>query len=101
MNIKSTVSIMALCAFSLSVQGEVKPNALFCDNAVLQRDTPLPVWGSAAPTEKVTVEFASQKKTIIADAQGKWKVTLDPLPVSAKPETLKIIGDLKSEMTNL
>jgi len=101
MNIKSTVSIMVLCAFSLSVQGEVKPNALFCDNAVLQRDTPVPVWGSAAPTEKVTVEFASQKKTITADAQGKWKVTLDPMPVSAKPETLKIIGDLKSEMTNL
>ena len=33
----------------------VKPNPLFSDNAVLQQETPIPVWGTAKDGEKVTV----------------------------------------------
>ena len=37
---------------------------------VLQRDMPVPVWGTASLGEKITVEFAGQKKEAIAEAQG-------------------------------
>jgi len=82
-------------------QAEVKPNALFSNNAVLQQNVKVPVWGTAAPNENVTVEFAGQKKTTAADAQGNWKVTLDPMPASAAPRDLTIQGDLKSQISNL
>lgn len=56
---------------------------VFSDNLVLQRDRPVPVWGWAPSGEKVTVAFAGQTKTATADKEGKWTVTLDPLPEPA------------------
>lgn len=51
----------------------------FLDNAVLQQQIPVPVWGSAQPEAKVTVAFKGQKKTVIAQKDGAWKVVLDPM----------------------
>ena len=64
--------------------------AVFSDHMVLQRDRPVPVWGWANPDEDVSVEFAGQKKTAKADANGKWMVRLDPLPASAEPRDLVV-----------
>ena len=60
------------------------------DNMVLQRDMPVPVWGTANPAEEVRVEFAGQSKSTKADAAGKWLVKLDPMPASAEPRTLAV-----------
>jgi sialate O-acetylesterase len=70
----------------------LKLPGIFTDHMVLQRDMPVPVWGWAEPGEEVTVEFAGQKKTAKAAADGKWMVKLDPLPASAEPRELKV-GD--------
>ena len=67
---------------------------LFSDNCILQRDRPVPIWGWGKPGERVTVEFAGQKKTTTADAAGKWRVTLDPLPASHEPREL-VAGDCR------
>jgi len=71
---------------------ELKLPAIFADHMVLQRDAAVPVWGTAAPGENVTVEFAGQKKTTVADVAGKWLVKLDPLKASAEPRELKVGG---------
>jgi hypothetical protein len=60
----------------------VELGAPFRDNAVLQRDMDVPVWGWSKPGTKVTVVFAGQKKTGEAGADGKWLVTLDKLEAS-------------------
>jgi hypothetical protein len=63
-----------LLALALAVVGfaplraDVKPNPLFCDNAVLQRNVPVPVWGSARDGEKVTVSFDGQSVSTTATA---------------------------------
>ncbi|MFM7182130.1 MAG: hypothetical protein ACKO2G_11790 [Verrucomicrobiales bacterium] len=57
----------------------------FRDNAVLQREMPLPVWGWSKPGASVTVEFAGQKESAKADADGKWMLKLKPLQASAEP----------------
>ena len=57
----------------------------FGEHMVLQRAMPVPVWGAAAPGEIITVEFAGQTKTAIADVSSRWKVTLDPMPASFQP----------------
>jgi sialate O-acetylesterase len=71
----------------------VSPAAIFQDQAVLQRDVLLPVWGLAAPGEKVTVQFAGQTRSTWADANGRWRVMLDPLPASCEARTLVIEGE--------
>jgi hypothetical protein len=58
---------------------------------VLQRNRAVPVWGAAAPGEKITVRFRTQEKSATADAQGKWMVKLDPLEAGG-PDPLRITG---------
>jgi sialate O-acetylesterase len=90
-----TLLLLAFAAFvSHSLRAEVKPNPLFCNGAVLQREQPVPVWGRAEPGEVVTVEFAGQKKTGTADAEGKWLVKLDPMPASAEGRDLVFESNL-------
>ncbi len=73
----------------------------FSDNAVLQRETGVPVWGKADPKEKVTVTFKGQKKQTEADASGKWKVTLDKMPASADPAELTVKGNNEIVLKNI
>jgi sialate O-acetylesterase len=73
-------------------RGEVKPHALLAENAVLQQQLDLPVWGTAAQEEKVTVEFQDQKLSTTAAADGKWRVVLKPMTASETPYTMTITG---------
>jgi sialate O-acetylesterase len=63
---------------------------MFSSHMVLQRGMLVPIWGMAAPNEKVSVDFAGQKKETMADEKGKWKVTLDPMTASAEPRELLV-----------
>jgi len=51
---------------------------LFNDHMVLQRETPVKVWGWAASGENITVECAGQTKSATTAADGSWQVVLDP-----------------------
>jgi sialate O-acetylesterase len=68
------------------------PSILFSDHAVLQRQKPVPVWGTGAPGEKVSVRFAGQEKNTVVDASGKWMVCLDPMEANRNPADLTIAG---------
>jgi len=83
---------------------DLKPAALFSDHMVLQRNKPVPVWGWADPGESITVEFAGQKKTTKADADGKWSVILDPMKENAEPGELLVqsqIANRKSKISDV
>lgn len=62
---------------------------LFQDHAVLQRGKPIPVWGTSAPGENISVEYNGQTAATTADADGKWQVILPAL--EASPEGKKLI----------
>ncbi|WP_342648383.1 sialate O-acetylesterase [Mucilaginibacter sp. CSA2-8R] len=68
---------------------------------VLQRNQPVPVWGTASVGEKVTVKFGKQVKTAVADTGGKWKVFLNPMPASAKGGKLVISGTNKIVLSDV
>lgn len=93
--------VVFLTGFALATPlvADVKPNPLFAEGAVLQRDCPVPVWGTARDGEKVTVEIGSQKETTTA-ADGKWSVTLKPLAAGG-PFELKITGDNAVSIKNV
>ncbi|MEG3146656.1 sialate O-acetylesterase [Sphingomonas sp. RT2P30] len=52
---------------------------IFTDHAVVQRDRPIAIWGSAASGTTVTVSLADRSATAIADRDGRWRVALPPL----------------------
>src|SRR6185312_6706403 len=63
---------------------------LFSDHMVLQRDARVPVWGWTRPGAVVSVEFAGQKRTAVADVDGQWEATLKPMKASSESRTLKV-----------
>jgi sialate O-acetylesterase len=72
-------------------RADVKLPALFGDHMVLQRDQKDRVWGWAEPGENVTVRIAEQSKSTKAGDDGKWSVTLDPMPAGG-PLAMTIEG---------
>jgi sialate O-acetylesterase len=98
-----TLLFIALLIVSPAVFGELQLASVFSDSMVLQRGKPVPVWGTGAPGEKVLVEFSGQSKSTVADADGKWRVNLDSLPVSKKPQVLyySSIENQKLEIKNV
>ncbi len=98
------LAVLALAAGVARASAAVTPNGMFTDGAVLQQAVTVPVWGAAEPGEEVTVEFAGQKRTAKADAEGKWMVRLDPLSASTEPRSMIIrgtIGNRQSEIVNV
>lgn len=81
----STLALMS----SMNLQAEVKVAKVFSPHMVLQREMPVPIWGTAAPGETVSVSFRDQSKTIEADKDGKWRILLAPLKAGG-PDVLKI-----------
>jgi sialate O-acetylesterase len=84
--------LYAALACAASALADITPASLFQDHAVLQRDKPVPVWGTADAGENVTVTFGAQALTTVAGPDGRWSVTLAPLPASATPATLTLKG---------
>ncbi len=79
-----TLPVVAAPGFALA--------RIFSPNMVVQAGRPVPVFGTAAPGEKVTVTLGDQSKSATAGADGKWTVTLDPLQPGG-PLTLKAEAD--------
>jgi sialate O-acetylesterase len=75
----ASLSLPLSLAAAAHAQSDVKPAALFSDHMVLQSATAAPVWGFAAPAEKVTVKLNGQTRSATADADGKWMVRLAKL----------------------
>jgi sialate O-acetylesterase len=94
------LSCVVLLLIANSTQAEVTLPAIFSDHAVLQRDLPVPIWGTAGAGEEVTVTIAGQTKKATADGNGKWRVTLDPLSVG-EPLQLVVQGKNKLERNDI
>ncbi|MBN1698478.1 MAG: sialate O-acetylesterase [Spirochaetales bacterium] len=68
----------------------ISPASLFSNNMVVQAGKPVPVWGTAQAGKTVLVTFAGQEKKALADENGKWRVTLDPIDVSFDPGEMTV-----------
>ena len=93
-------TILILISVGL-VQAKVTLPDVIGDAMVLQRDSSVPIWGTADPGEVVTVRFGKQTKKATANGEGKWRVNLDPLRASATPETLTITCSNTIELKNI
>lgn len=88
-----------------AAQADVKLHPLFTDHMVLQRDAECPVWGTAAPGEKVTVTLAGPKGQAVvveatADDKGMWKAML-PKATAGTEFTLTAKGANEISVTDV
>ena len=72
--------------------------AIFSDNMVLQREKPVPVWGTGEEGSVVRVTFSADKTFSVSAKTrgGKWNAALPPLPAGIKGEL--VINDGKNEI---
>ena len=85
------VGVILLLTVS-GVTAQIVLPGIIGNGMILQRSKPIPIWGTANAGEHVTVKFARQEKHTIADNTGRWKVILDTLVASVKPEIMTISG---------
>lgn len=77
----------AFCIFS-TLRAEVSLPTIFGNHMVLQRQQTNPVWGTADPGESVVLEIHGQHHTTTANADGDWRVMLNPLPTGGPYEMI-------------
>lgn len=85
----------ALLGFALGLalptSAAVATGKVFGNHMVLQRGAPIPVFGTAAANEAVSVALNGQTVSGKADGSGKWKVSL-PTMTAGGPYTMTIKG---------
>ena len=98
---KNLSVLTALLLATVSANADVKLNPIFDDHAVLQRDIPVSVYGTAEPGEKVTVAFAGQTQSASADKEGAWCVKLAAMKASTTPAVMMVSGKNKLTLNDV
>jgi sialate O-acetylesterase len=60
--------------------GGLKLPMIFSDHMVMQRNQPIPVYGTANANEQIEVSFNRKKLSTTAGKDGKWKVLFPAMP---------------------
>jgi sialate O-acetylesterase len=89
LNLRTLPAVLALVISGASATAaDVSLSPLFGDHAVLQREKPVPVWGTAGAGDTVTVTFHGQTAKAVAGADGRWLARIGPFPASSEPADL-------------
>ncbi len=75
--------------------------SVFSDHMVLQRQMPIPVWGTAAPGAEVKVDFAGKSVTAKADESGSWKTELPAMEAGGSQSLEVSSGAAKRTYTDV
>ena len=86
---KLTVCLLFLFATTFSIYAEVKLPRLISDGMILQRETPVKIWGWASKNETIILKFQGQSYKTKADKTGSWKIEL-PAQTAGGPHTMEI-----------
>jgi sialate O-acetylesterase len=82
---------LALVAASSGASAAVNVMSLLSDHMVVQRDMPVPIWGTATPNETVTVQLGTQQATAQAGANGNWLAHI-PEQAAGGPFVMTVTG---------
>ncbi len=87
---------MSVGAATLTLPLTLEP--LVSDNAVLQRDRPLTISGTAAPGERILLKLGDAVATGKADAKGSWRLSL-PAHAAGGTVDLRVTGGTNRSVT--
>ena len=78
----------------LAARPDFKVSGVFSSHMVLQRDTPIHIWGfSNVEGSTVTATFDGETVTTQVTSEGKWEITFSARPYSKTPRTMTISDD--------
>lgn len=86
-------TLVVVLTSALWAVADVQVSSLFGDGMVLQRNGPVPVWGTADAGESVTVTFGEARATGKADGAGRWMVKLPAMTAVNEGLNLVIAGN--------
>ncbi|MDO4574485.1 MAG: sialate O-acetylesterase [Planctomycetia bacterium] len=92
---------LAVVGLTASALADVRLPKAFTDNAVLQRDVPVNVWGWADAGEEVTVSFNGSTANAIACEGGKWSVKLPAMAAFCDGKELVVKGKNEIRLQNV
>lgn len=85
--------LFGLALLATSAVAEINLAPVFTDHAVIQRNAPVPVWGTATPGQHVTVKFGAQSVATTTGEDGTWRLDLAPMAANAESQSLTVMGD--------
>lgn len=86
-------ALLAAVGLARPQDGGLRLAGLFSDHMVLQRETSVPLWGRAAPGERVHVVAAwGDEDAAVAGPDGTWRVELDT-PGAGGPHSIRVRGE--------
>ncbi len=92
MNPKQSIAALTLVALAATGAGAATfMPTIFSDHMVVQQKLPLKLFGKDEPGRKIIAEFADQKAEAVAQADGRWQLTIAP-PAAGGPYTLSVHG---------
>jgi len=97
----ATTLLMLGSACTQQILAEVTLPSVIGSHMVLQRNSPLPVWGWADPGEQITVEITGNRESTKADTKGRWKVVLSPMKTQSTPLSMTIRGSNTINLENI
>jgi sialate O-acetylesterase len=83
------VWILLLSAITGKAQANIELPWLLGDGAVLQRDGPVPIWGTATAGSDLRIDFAGETQKVLVDNNGNWGAKFGPLKAGG-PYTIKV-----------
>ncbi len=92
--------IPILMMLNATADADVKLPALISDNMMLQRDIPVPIWGTASPGEHVEVSIGKQTASTTAGPDGRWQVKLSPM-MAGGPLEMVVAGKNRLTVRNI
>ena len=82
--------LLALGLMATSAVAALNVSPIFRSNMVLQRNTTVPVFGTADANAQVTVQFLSQSVSATANASGYWRANLASMAANASANTMYV-----------
>ncbi len=74
-----TTALCLLIACALPLHAQIRLPRLVSDNMILQRNSPVRIWGWASPGEKIQATFHHKKYTALTAKDSTWSFTLPPM----------------------
>ena len=100
MHIRPAISVAILLLSASGARPDVTLPKIFADHMVLQRESPIHIWGEAAEGETITVEFHGEKAVVAASHLGTWSLYFAPMKAGG-PYTLTVTGSSKIELHDI
>ena len=94
--------LITISLFPFLSVAQLKVADVFSSNMILQRESPVAVWGKAVPGKVVEVRLGTTMRSIVVAKDSSWKLYLPKQQANTQPQSLLISsGDTAVQFQNI